>query len=140
MRVLPSGDLEPALLPAPPGTGVADSYLMTAARDILIAGGYGVVGRRIAEYLAPLYPDRVVVAGRHIEAARATCERVGYGARARRIDVGERDSVESAVAGVAAIIGCIGHKEPLLLREAVARGLAYTDIAPGLAFKENVEL
>jgi saccharopine dehydrogenase-like NADP-dependent oxidoreductase len=37
---------------------------------ILIAGGYGVVGRRIAEKLAPCYPGRVIVAGRSQERRR----------------------------------------------------------------------
>jgi nucleoside-diphosphate-sugar epimerase len=31
---------------------------------ILIAGGYGVVGSRIAADLAPRYPDRIAIAGR----------------------------------------------------------------------------
>lgn len=33
------------------------------AREILIVGGYGVVGQRIAFELALDYPDRVIVAG-----------------------------------------------------------------------------
>jgi NAD(P)-dependent dehydrogenase (short-subunit alcohol dehydrogenase family) len=33
-------------------------------QDILIVGGYGVVGRRIAAELGPDYPGRVIVAGR----------------------------------------------------------------------------
>jgi saccharopine dehydrogenase (NAD+, L-lysine-forming) len=37
--------------------------------DILITGGYGTVGRRVAADLAPDYPDRVVVAGRSAEKA-----------------------------------------------------------------------
>jgi hypothetical protein len=46
-----------------------------STQEILIVGGYGVVGRRIANELAADYPDRVVVAGRNparaVEIARA---------------------------------------------------------------------
>ena len=34
-------------------------------RDILIVGGYGVVGRRIAADLGPDHAGRIVVPGRH---------------------------------------------------------------------------
>jgi len=34
--------------------------------DILIVGGHGVVGRRVAARLAPRFPNRVVIAGRQL--------------------------------------------------------------------------
>jgi len=46
-------------------------------QSILIAGGYGVVGQRIAVDLAPDYP--VIVAGRHLERAEATAATIGHG-------------------------------------------------------------
>jgi hypothetical protein len=36
-----------------------------SGQAVLVAGGYGVVGRRIAADLAPDYPGWVIVAGRN---------------------------------------------------------------------------
>jgi len=44
---------------------------------ILIAGGYGVVGSRIAADLAPSYLDRVVIAGRNPQRPPAGPQRSG---------------------------------------------------------------
>ena len=49
--------------------------------DILITGGYGTVGRRVAADLAPDYPDRVVVAGRSAEKAAQFTAVLGHDAR-----------------------------------------------------------
>jgi saccharopine dehydrogenase-like NADP-dependent oxidoreductase len=98
--------------------------------DLLITGGYGTVGRRVAADLAPDYPGRLVVAGRSAAKAGQLAAGIGYGARARRIDVGDRASVEAALEGVGVVMNCIDQPEPHLLGAAIARGLAYTDIAP----------
>lgn len=106
---------------------------MSKGADILITGGYGTVGRLIAADLAPDYPDRVVVAGRSAQKAARLAAELGHGVRGRRIDVGEPGSIESALdGGVGVVMSCIDQPEPHLLRAAIARGLAYTDIAPHL--------
>jgi saccharopine dehydrogenase-like NADP-dependent oxidoreductase len=75
--------------------------------DILITGGYGTVGRRVAADLAPDYPDRVVVAGRSAEKAARLAAELGHGVRGRRVDVGDPDSVEAALDGVGVVMSCI---------------------------------
>ena len=52
--------------------------------DLLITGGYGTVGRRVAADLAPDYPGRVVVAGRSLEKAARLAAELGHGVRGRR--------------------------------------------------------
>ena len=108
-------------------------------KDILITGGYGTVGRRVAADLAPDYPGRVVVAGRSTEKGAQLAIEVGHGARGRRLDVGEPDSVEAALEGVGVVLSCIDQAEPHLLRAAIRRGLAYTDIAPHLMTRRPTE-
>ena len=112
---------------------------MSRGIGILITGGYGTVGRRIAEDLAPDYPDRVVVAGRSDERAAGLAAELGHGVRGRRIDVGDPHSVEAALEGVGLVVSCIDQPEPHLLRAAIARGLAYTDIAPHLMTRRPTE-
>jgi len=103
---------------------------MTTQDRILIVGGYGVVGQRIAADLAPDYP--VIVAGRHVERARAAAGAVGYGARGREIDVTVDASIATALEGVATVVSCIDQPGRRLLHAAIDRGLLYTDITPHL--------
>jgi len=89
--------------------------------DILITGGYGTVGRRVAADLALDYPDRVVVAGRNAEKAAHLAVELGHGVRGRRVDVDDPDSVEAALGGVGVVMSCIDQPEPHLLRAAIGR-------------------
>lgn len=72
---------------------------MSNGSDILLVGGYGVVGRRIAAHLSRQFPDRVVVAGRDPSRAQALCDELRHGTRARRIDVEDLASVGPAFDG-----------------------------------------
>src|SRR5829696_9525622 len=107
--------------------------------DLLITGGYGTVGRRVAADLAPDYPGRLVVAGRSAAKAWQLAAEIGCGVRGRGIDVGDPASVEAALDGVGVVMNCTGQPEPHLLRAAIARGLAYTDIAPHLMTRRPTE-
>jgi saccharopine dehydrogenase (NAD+, L-lysine-forming) len=99
-------------------------------QSILIAGGYGVVGQRIAAELTPDYP--VIVAGRHLEHAKATAAAIGHGVRSRLIDVTVEASIAAALEGVATVVSCIDQPRRSLLHAAIERGLRYTDITPHL--------
>ena len=101
------------------------------ARDaILIAGGYGVVGRRIASLLAADYP--VVVAGPHLDRAEACATAIGHGTRGRQLDITDDASIDAALSDVRAVISCIDQPQRRLLWRTIARGLLYTDITPHL--------
>jgi saccharopine dehydrogenase (NAD+, L-lysine forming) len=100
--------------------------------SILIVGGYGVVGHRIASGLGQLYPGRVIIAGRHPERAAKDASVIGYGTRSRAIDITSFSSVDDALTDVAVIISCIDQPGRLVLKAALARGLGYTDITPHL--------
>ena len=101
-------------------------------QGILIAGGYGVVGRRIAAELAPDYRDQVIVAGRNLDRAKATATAIGDGARGREVDVTEPSSIAAALDDVAVVMSCIDQPGRNLLHAAIERGLRYTDITPHL--------
>jgi short subunit dehydrogenase-like uncharacterized protein len=103
-----------------------------SAASILIVGGYGVVGQRIAAELAPDYPGRVIVAGRNPGSADQLAAAIGHGASGRRIDIGEPPSIAAALQDVALVISCIDQPGRALLWAAVGRGLRYTDITPHL--------
>lgn len=112
---------------------------MSNSGDILIVGGYGVVGRLIAGHLAPQFPGRIVIAGRDVARAAALCSTLGHGARPLGFDVNDDAQIGPALGGVDTVMVCVAQAEPRLLQAAVARGLGYTDIAPRLAFWEGTE-
>jgi saccharopine dehydrogenase-like NADP-dependent oxidoreductase len=100
------------------------------AESILIAGGYGVVGQRIAADLGEDYP--VIVAGRHIDQANAIATAIGRGVAGQELDVTNDASIAAALDRVGAVVSCIDQPGRRLLHEAIARGLIYTDITPHL--------
>jgi saccharopine dehydrogenase (NAD+, L-lysine forming) len=102
------------------------------AEAILIAGGYGVVGSRIATALAPEYPGRVIVAGRSGARANEAAARIGHGVRGRAVDVAVPSSIEAALDDVGVVVSCIDQPDRGLLHAAIERGLRYTDITPHL--------
>jgi saccharopine dehydrogenase-like NADP-dependent oxidoreductase len=102
------------------------------AQGILIVGGSGVVGRRIAAELAPDYPNRVIVAGRNLARAEQTAAAIGHGVRGRKIDIAVPSSIAAALEGVAVVISCIDQPGRAVLWAAVERRLSYTDITPHL--------
>jgi saccharopine dehydrogenase-like NADP-dependent oxidoreductase len=79
------------------------------------------------------------VAGRDTEKATRLAAELGHGARGRRVGVGDPGSVEAALDGVGVVMSCIDQPEPHLLRAAIGRGLAYTDIAPHLMTRRPTE-
>lgn len=99
-------------------------------QHILIAGGYGVVGRCIAADLARDYP--VILAGRHLEHANVAAAELGHGVRGRQLDITDDASISTALRDVAAVVSCIDQPRRRLLRAAIQRGLRYTDITPHL--------
>jgi saccharopine dehydrogenase-like NADP-dependent oxidoreductase len=103
-----------------------------SAHGILIVGGSGVVGRRIAAELSPEYGDQIIVAGRNLDRAKTTAAAIGRGVRGREIDVNVPSSIAGALGDVAVVIGCIDRPKRDLLHAAIERGLRYTDITPHL--------
>jgi len=99
-------------------------------QSVLIAGGYGVVGRRVAAHLARDY--RVLVAGRHQAQANSVAATIGHHAVGRELDITNNRLIAAALDGVTAVVSCIDQPQRLLLHAAIERGLAYTDITPHL--------
>lgn len=104
------------------------------SEDILITGGYGRIGSRIAERLAQRYPHCVIVADRDEAKAVHLAERIGHGAAGRALDVANPVSVATALDGVRLVVNCADRRSPDFLRAVIARGARYTDTSANLAF------
>jgi len=108
---------------------------------ILVVGGYGHVGARVSERLALRFPGRIVIGGRRRAAAEALAHRIGHHTRAVQMDIGDPESVEAAMDGVATVAVCLEDTNGLVLAEAVKRGLGYVDInADRLTMKSSARL
>ena len=112
---------------------------------ILVVGGYGVFGGRVAERLLRHAGLTVVVAGRSLDAARTCCERLGAaagpGARTRieaaALDAARiepRDIAELAASIVIHTAGPFQGQDYRVARAAVAAGAHYIDLADGRDF------
>lgn len=93
--------------------------------DIVLAGGYGHVGIGIAKRLAPVYPGRVVLAGRSEEKARQAASGIGHGCRGKRLDTA--DGV--APKGSSTVIMCLDQFDPSFASDCFVQGVDYVDIS-----------
>lgn len=107
---------------------------MNHTDKILIVGGYGHVGRRLAAELARYYPEQVIVAGRDLEKAAALANLLGKGVQPLRLDINDPAEVDASLDEVELVINCIDQPEPTLLRSTVRRGLKYLDITADMDY------
>ncbi len=105
---------------------------------ILIVGGYGQVGRAISSWLAPRFPDRVVVAGRDLERAESTAAQIGFGVRARAFDV-TAPAQARTLAGIGLVVVCLDQQDTAFVEECLARGIHYVDISAEYSFLRRVD-
>lgn len=93
---------------------------------ILIAGGYGAVGSKIAAHLSNSGQNRIIIAGRNLEQAQSTAKPLA--AEARRIDLSAPATWSAALDGVDLVIVCTDQTDTNFIAEVTQRGIAYLDI------------
>jgi saccharopine dehydrogenase (NAD+, L-lysine-forming) len=95
---------------------------------VLVVGGTGNVGSRIAANLSRRLHGRIIVAGRRSERAAALAARLGEGVRARTVDVADGATYASATEAVDLVIVCIDLPDAAFARHCLERGIHYVDI------------
>lgn len=111
--------------------------ITTDSDGILIVGGYGHVGSRIASELKSLGHARIRIAGRDARAAERTASRLHC--EHGEIDVDRPENWAPALAGMAMVIVCIDQKTAGFADHVLARGLIYIDITASDDFFRKVE-
>lgn len=104
---------------------------------ILIAGGYGAVGSKIAAHLSKSGQHRIIIAGRSLDKARATASTLA--AEARRIDLSAPATWADALDGVDLVITCIDQTDTRFIEQVAQRGIAYLDVTANDALFAQVE-
>ena len=105
-----------------------------ARPTVLILGGYGVFGRRIAANLARHEGIDLVIAGRNAGAAATLARSLGAArARSLAVDLGRPEAISTLVAARPAVIvdtlGPFQARNLALPRRCAERGIHYVDIA-----------
>ncbi|MEQ9316067.1 MAG: saccharopine dehydrogenase NADP-binding domain-containing protein, partial [Henriciella sp.] len=104
---------------------------------ILIAGGYGAVGSKIAQQLADRKDTAVIIAGRSLEKARAEAKAIG--AEARMIDLRQSASWAAALEGVDLVVTCIDQTDTAFLQTLGDHGIACVDVTADDAIFRKAE-
>jgi hypothetical protein len=106
---------------------------MPTTPGILLVGGYGVVGSRVATQLRRHHPGlQLVIAGRSHDKAANLARSLGN-AEAAVVDTTNADPLASVKGEVAAVLALVHDHDDNLLRSAIARDLPYVDITRGVA-------
>ena len=110
---------------------------MIGEQTILLAGGYGHVGTRIARRRIDRAIGPVVIAGRNIAKAERAAAKLGCAARA--IDLSDPSSWEHGLADIDLVVVCIDQVDVAFVSFALSRGLGYIDVTASDDFFRKVE-
>ena len=105
-------------------------------QSVLIVGGYGAVGKRIAQSLSR-QSLRIVIAGRDLSKAQAAAATMN--AVAQRIDLTDPATWDAALSGINLVIACIDQADTSFLQAVTARGIAYLDVTANDGFFAQAE-
>ncbi|WP_205519415.1 saccharopine dehydrogenase NADP-binding domain-containing protein [Pyxidicoccus caerfyrddinensis] len=101
---------------------------MVSEGSVVLVGGYGVVGVRLAELLRERHPDLpLVIAGRRREPAEALARRLGN-AEAAVVDVAAPAPLVALPGRPRAVVSLVNDPDDAVLRAAVREGMAVLDI------------
>lgn len=122
----------------------ADAQATSTVRTVLILGGYGFFGHRIATALASDTGIRLLIGGRNVARARSTAAALGLPAsQGAAIDSqGRNFSRELAGLGVDLLIHTAGPfqgQDYRVARAAIEAGCHYIDLADGRQFVSGIE-
>lgn len=106
--------------------------------NILIIGGYGEVGGKIAKLLLQSYPNRIWIAGRNIEKAKDFCVQHKNLVRPLQLDVSEKVHPEQ-LENVALVIMCLELKDTAFAQLCLNEGISYIDITASYTFLKKLE-
>ena len=105
---------------------------------VLILGGYGNFGARIARALAPDPAFQLTIAGRNGARAREFAAALGAGARAATLDLSDPDFPELLASNRPRLVihaaGPFLHQDYRVARAAIAAGAHYVDLADARSF------
>jgi saccharopine dehydrogenase-like NADP-dependent oxidoreductase len=107
--------------------------------EILIVGGYGQVGRVVAERLGRLFPGLVVAAGRNLERAEAFACRTSGRVRPRLLDATVLREPDAALGDARVVVMCVDQPNAGFARACLSRGVHYVDVTATYRLIQEIE-
>ncbi len=107
--------------------------------NILIVGGYGAVGRVIAQTLADKFPGLVIVAGRSYEKANALAKASDGKVKPYQLDLTTAHENPEILDGVAAVVMCLDVPDMRFIQQILQRGIHYIDITANDEILQQIE-
>lgn len=104
---------------------------------VLLVGGAGSVGQRIARIIAPALGERLWVGGR--DRARATTVADALGAQSRALDVSDPNTFKAALDGIGLVVMCLDTSDLTFAHACVTRGIHYIDITASMQVIERLQ-
>lgn len=108
---------------------------------ILILGGYGVFGGRLAELISDIEGIEIVISGRNLERAKAFCSRYHGEAVVRPLQLNRDDIVQGLAAECPELVvdasgpfQTYGERKYDVISACIAAGIDYVDFADAAAF------
>lgn len=96
--------------------------------QVLLVGGYGVVGHQLAKIIRQEHPDLpLILGGRTLAAAQRAAAELGN-ANGLKIDIADPDPLAAATSGIRAVVAVANDPHCTLMRSAIARGVPLIDI------------
>jgi hypothetical protein len=118
---------------------------MSASLTVLILGGYGTFGGRLAELLAPDERLTLVIAGRSKERAQRFCNRLGGRAKHVSLAIDRKDGLgdlgrirPDVVVDATGPFQAYGDAPYRIVEDCIAHGIDYIDLADGSAFVDGI--
>lgn len=107
--------------------------------NILIVGGYGAVGRVIAQTLADKFPGQVIVAGRNYEKANALAQGSDGKIKPYQLDLTTAHENPEILDGVAVVVMCLDVPDMRFVQQILQRGIHYVDITADDEILQQIE-
>lgn len=106
---------------------------------VLIIGGYGEVGDKVASLLYPKHSYNLVIAGRNLGKATTLATQLGEGVEACAIDLSLETGFGDVLSNVKMVIMCIDCKNTLFLENCWAENIVYLDITASYNVIQQLE-
>ncbi|MGE7843724.1 saccharopine dehydrogenase NADP-binding domain-containing protein [Lysinibacillus sp. NPDC093712] len=106
---------------------------------ILVVGGYGEVGSKIAKLLMQSYPNRVWIAGRDSQKAKQFCVQQNHLVSPMQLDV-SMPVKPKQLKNIALVIMCLEQQDTAFAELCLSEGIMYIDITASHAFLKKLEL
>jgi len=105
---------------------------------VLIIGGYGAVGRQIAEHLAGSPNAAITIAGRDARKAQALARRLGCGMEAISLDAQDRSALETAIRATDTVVSCTERALPEIADACIRNGRNFLAVGASAEILETL--